>query len=73
MHNLYPKWGQGELSQITQGGCVATVVMQGKPDAYWPPIGALIQCNDNRFDSEEGQLWWISFDHGIYFLEEMIE
>jgi hypothetical protein len=72
MHNLYPLWGQGIVATCHDGGSVAIITQQGQPDAAWPSIGAQLNCHNNRLQPLYGQLWWISYDAGTFFLEELI-
>jgi hypothetical protein len=72
MHNLYPLWGQGIVATCHDRGSVAIITMLGLPDAAWPSIGERIICHNNRLKPTTGQRWWISYDAGTYFLEELI-
>jgi hypothetical protein len=72
MHNLYRLWGQGTVTAIDEGGSKAKITRQGQHEAAWPAVGALITCHNNRLKPLPGQLWWISYDAGTFFLEELI-
>ncbi len=72
MHNLYPLWGQGVLVEFKKGLWHARITRAAHSVGRWPAKAGTIHCHHNRHKPQLGQKWWISWDAGTYFLEELI-
>jgi hypothetical protein len=71
MNTWKQNWGEGIVIEIREKECLAQVVESGAPATVWPPVGGVVACLDNGFQPASGQLWLISYDAGIYFMEEL--
>lgn len=73
MHNLYKLWGLGVILNTYTSQSLLVCIKEGY---NWPQSlaqGQLFQCHNNQFSPQTGQVWWVSYDRGTFFLEEQID
>ena len=70
MHVLYKYWGMGVILNVHTLKSLGLVTKKGSKWPEWLEQGDFFPSHNNCFHPKVGQVWWVSYDAGTFFLEE---